>query len=230
MLKVFTFIVFITLISCNCSENNKKYKNIVSFPLDSIKNNSILIKDSTWFSKLIKSKDYSELNRFINPELGVTILFSWGTNPCYIKLDSFLENKEKYSKTFIPYWIYEDFLNQRFIDNRIEIKFLIDPVFQCDSVIKYGCFNDTGVNLNILSTSIKELINIEKIENNFGNQISKLTKDIILYEKLEMESVRIIITKQSMRNKNIIEVFHITYINNKPYLYLVDCYSYDCSV
>ena len=228
--KVIIYTLSTIQFSCNVSESNKTSGNTNYSRIDSSINFTDPILDSMWFSKLLGSKDYHELNQFIHPDLGITMLFSWGSNPYYIKLDSFLYTKENYARTFIPYWIYEDFLASRFIENKFQIDYLKDPVFECDSVTSYGYFNDTGINLNILSNSINELVNLESYENGNINKISKLKNDFTYYKKLEKKSIRLIITKKSNKNKHLIEIFHITYINNKPYLFLVDCYTYDCSV
>lgn len=181
-----------------------------------------------------KCNDFNQMNRFIDKEMKLTILFSIGVSPDYVKIDSLSDSYQYYLDYNIPFWIAEDIL--LYIQNApTPIDTLVvtkNPIFDCEQILQFGSFVDKGENTEIMTKSIKNLIHIEQIENQNSQYLMTLERDIKNYSDLESKSsIRVVITQNSdVQDKPKIAVFHFTEKNGKLYLTLLDFESFNCSV
>ena len=100
-----------------------------------------------------------EINRFIDPEIGLTILYANGCYPEYSQLDSLDPNKNAYQYT-LPFWISESlFQSIDFKNLKINhFQYTYTPVFQRETIFKEGVFIDQSEDKTVMSNAIKNLI------------------------------------------------------------------------
>ncbi|MCB0536160.1 MAG: hypothetical protein KDE33_01410 [Bacteroidetes bacterium] len=228
MIKVRHFCyLFLALVSCNSSSNDKNINsNSKQYTVDRK-------YDLEKISNCLTFNDISEFNNHINSELGITVLFSIGVNPIWSILDSINLDSERHyidsrtPKVEIPNWILNNI--NTFITNEHSSNFQIEDslIFECEEIFKYGSFIDESESKSIMTNSIKESINIAKIDGNEENEFSFLNNELKNYQKVESNSVRLVFTST---NQPKIFAIHLTKIDGKYYIWLLDFYSIDCSV
>ena len=173
-----------------------------------------------------------EINRFINPEIGLTILYANGCYPEYSQLDSLDPNKNAYQYT-LPFWISESlFQSIDFKNLKINhFQYTYTPVFQRETIFKEGVFIDQSEDKTVMSNAIKNLIQTRGKEGADASYLKKLKKDLAFYKKMEKNSLRIVITdKKSPTVGGKTRIFHFHEKNGRLYLFLIDFYSIDGSV
>jgi len=226
-------------LSCGSSDKqtNRNYSNFSKSELSQTKidkNTDKFIVQKNHEAEIIsffKFKDYNHINSFIDKEMKLTILFSIGVNPIYVKIDSLAENYEYYLNKRIPSWIAEGILynfQNAFID---ALKHTNKPIFECEKILQRGAFIDKGENIKIMTKSIENLIYVEKLHYQDSEYLTELKNEYNYYDEIESKSIRVVITKKSKSQiMGDIKVFHFTEKNGKLYLTLLDFESFRCSV
>ena len=225
-------ILLISFCCCLLCNSCLKKGNTVTISTEEIKDREYqpFLKNDSILRVFFSCKTSHEINHFIDPEMGLTILYVNGCYPQYEKLDSVSWDKDSYD---LPYWIIEDILQcLDFKHTHIDtFQHTDSPVFNGEMILQYGAFIDESDDKNIMSRTIQHLIRTTSMEDGDISYLNKLEKDYYYYKDLESKSLRVILTeKGEERNKSGIRIFHFTEKQNKWYLTLMDFYSFDTSV
>lgn len=225
--------------ACGTGGSNTKFTNSIDqsdsgqYSVKAEEKNDTLIileKHKKEIINFFKIKNVNQINQCIDKDMKLTILFSIGVNPQYVKLDSISENYEYYLDQNIPFWVAEEILpnlKDVQLDNLIITN---DPIFECERILQQGSFIDKGEHTKIMTNSIERLIHVAEIEEQ-NQYLMTLKKDYIFYSNIEPQSIRIVTTHESYtHNKFVISAYHFTEKNGKLYLTLMDFESFNCSI
>ena len=170
--------------------------------------------------------NFNQINRLIDPEMKLTVLYANGCYPQYERLDSLSSDPKSYN---LPDWVIDDLFNALDFSNiHIDsLQHINTPVFDGENVLQCGAFVDESEGNKVMSSVIENLIRVEKIEMNDKDYIKALENDSSFYSNMEDKTIRVILTNADSECP--IRIFHFTTKNNKLYLTLIDLYSYDTS-
>lgn len=179
-------------------------------------------------------KSLSQLNRFIDPELGLTILYSNGSNEDYTRWNRLVDSSTAYSYApnpphWVTQWLFQciDFKNVKIDD----FQSAYTPVFHRETILREGAFIDQSQDQYVMSTAIKRLVREVWTGPEHADFRKKLKKDLAFYKELEKNSMRVVITdKKSPAEGGKIRVFHFYERCGRLILFLIDFYSFDGSV
>ncbi|TNE52873.1 MAG: hypothetical protein EP338_13880 [Bacteroidetes bacterium] len=175
-----------------------------------------------------EQESISGMNRFIDRKMGITILYSIGVSPDFVRLDSLYETPKEYAN--IPFWISENILGNVKGQAVNKIYQSPDTLFECETVYHYGCFEDQK-GLKVMSKSIDFLLEIGAVEDYEELRMKMLREERKFYQDLEKRSIRIVLTRKNLPpGKPKTAIFHFTKKNGKLFLTLMDFESYNCSV
>ncbi len=223
------FISFCCCLSCNsCLKKGNK----VAISTEETKGceHQPFLKNESILQDFFSCKTLYEINRFIDPKMGLTILYANGCYPQYERLDSLSSEKKSYN---LPDWLIDDlFYCLNFQNTHISTFHPTNtPVFDGETILQYGAFIDESEDKNIMSKSIQSLIQTTSMENDNESYLNKLKKDLSFYKDLESKSFRVILTDNaSGKGKCGIQIYHFTEKQDRLYLTLLDFYSIDTSV
>lgn len=231
------YIALFILIGINLGCNNQK--NLPLEKLEVISKDSLQLNLSEFnldslqdFNVFFNTRELSGLNKYVDSNIGVTILYSIGVYPSYTRLDSFEADKNFYLDKNIPFWIVDDFtanIKQR--PQLSDLQTSDELIFECEEVFQYGNFIDNGPNKNIMSSSIKQLLEISDYEDYSQDYIDILKRDLVLFQQLESKQLRIVQTwKESETGLNKIAAYHFVINHGKLCLILIDFQTFNCSV
>ena len=158
--------------------------------------------------KAFKEKDELTLNKLVIKEKGLITIFRRGVFDEYQKSEKI--NFENPVPEYLPYFDFSTDYN---------VAFESLPTFDCDSLkwSKTGLFCDKNKTNRLLSNTAKSLKEYRK------DKISE--KEIQSFEELEKSSQRIILIDNNEGEL----IFHLTFINKKWYLTIIDRVTSDCS-
>ncbi len=199
--------------------------NIASYD-GSIKNDS-LISTIHDIIRFFNNKDENKLNKLIHPETGLFFLFRRGTIDEWKNLKQIGLSKKSPIQMEIPWWYKEQIIKQKIVEN-FKIEHVENPIFiECDSISKIGLFNVENSNSkSILTSTIENYIHALSDDVLSIQDVSNLQLKIDKFKKLESNSKRVVLVKNNSESL----IFHLAYINNKWYLYILDFITNDCSV
>lgn len=172
--------------------------------------------------------NFNQINRLIDPEMKLTVLYANGCYPQYEKLDSLSSDPKSYN---LPDWVIDDLFNALDFSNiHIDsLQHINTPVFDGEKILQQGAFIDESNGKKIMSSVIGNLIQVEKMEMKDTDYVKVLEKDSIFYSNLENKTLRVVLANADSDDENWLKIFHYTIKNNRLYLTLVDLYSYDTS-
>ena len=205
---------------------------IEEMPPDNIEDDTLPENLAQQLRLFFSCASIEEINRFIDPEIGLTILYANGCYPEYSQLDSLDPNKNAYQYT-LPFWISESlFQSIDFKNLKINhFQYIYTPVFQRETIFKEGVFIDQSEDKTVMSNAIKNLIQTRGKEGADASYLKKLKKDLHFYKKMEKNSLRIVITEnKSSTIGGETRIFHFHKKNGRLRLFLIDFYSFDGSV
>ena len=158
--------------------------------------------------KAFKEKDELTLNKLVIKEKVLITIFRRGVFDEYQKSEKI--NFENPVPEYLPYFDFSTDYN---------VAFESLPTFDCDSLkwSKTGLFCDKNKTNRLLSNTAKSLKEYRK------DKISE--KEIQSFEELEKSSQRIILIDNNEGEL----IFHLTFINKKWYLTIIDRVTSDCS-
>ena len=158
--------------------------------------------------KAFKEKDELTLNKLVIKEKGLITIYRRGVFDEYQKSEKI--NFENPVPEYLPYFDFSTDYN---------VAFESLPTFDCDSLkwSKTGLFCDKNKTNRLLSNTAKNLKEYRK------DKISE--KEIQSFEELEKSSQRIILIDNNEGEL----IFHLTFINKKWYLTIIDRVTSDCS-
>lgn len=180
MQKLFLLTVFALLLLTACNQKNTSNTVQVDSVLVSVPAvilDSTLYKTIYAFVEAYENKSNAEVNKFIHPNLGLTIIHRPGVMDVFSQIDSFSFNDP------IP-----DYREYESIENKFVLAFDALPEFDCglEKWNKEGFFCDTTVRPN----QFTQIIDFEK-----EFERDKYTEEFIDQIKLEeKESYRVILT------------------------------------
>lgn len=220
---------FCCCLSCNSC---LKQGNTVAISTEEIKEceHQPIQKNDSILRVFFSCKTLQEINRFIEPEMGLTILYANGCYPQYERLDSVSSENDFYN---LPDWLIDELLDCLNFQNTHISTFQHTnmQVFDGETILQYGTFIDESEDKNIMSKLIQSLIQTTSIENDNKSYLNKLKKDLPYYKDLESKSIRVILTENaSKKRKRGIRIYHFTEKQDRMYLTLLDLYSIDTSV
>lgn len=179
-------------------------------------------------------KSLSQLNRFIDPELGLTILYSNGSHEDYTRWNRLVDSATAYSYApnpphWVTQWLFQciDFKNVKIDD----FQSAYTPVFHRETILREGAFIDQSHDKYVMSTAIERLVREVWTGPEHADLRKKLNEDLAFYKELEKNSMRVVITdKKSPTEGGKIRVFHFYERCGRLILFLIDFYSFDGSV
>lgn len=222
-------ISFCCCLSCNsCLKKGKT----VTISTEEIKDreHQPFLKNDSILRVFFSCKTIHEINRFIDPEMGLTILYANGCYPQYERLDSVSSENVFYD---LPDWLIDNLLYSLNFPNTHISTFQRTnmSIFDGETILQYGSFIDESEDKNIMSKSIQSLIQTSSMENDNESYLNKLKKDLPYYKDLEKRSIRVVFTDNaSEKGKYGIRIYHFTEKQDRLYLTLLDFYSTDTSV
>lgn len=214
-MRVFLISIFLLLTNISCSQKIEKQKEF----------EKIVYQVINCYNK----KDYKSIDKLINKDIGVFVIYSLGSNPRIKTVNQFDENEKKI-KVLAMTDLRENLLSENF-----KIKYESYPTFEegCEIPSKTGLFVNPKEN-DILV--LKEAIDYYKWEeNNYGFEKNKKWDEYLTtVNKIAPNTLKIIYAGNYKDNpdseyKKII-IFYLTFISNKWYLTILDYYTIDCSV
>lgn len=155
-----------------------------------------------------KEKDSNSINSFISKEIGVTIIVRYGVLDNYVTLNSIDFNNP--TPSYLPYP--EPFSNSK-------LNFRTLPDFSCDTEnwSKKGLYCDTLLIPTLLSNTITNL-KYELSNDEYQKELKRACT-------LEKNSYRVILIDKNDEDL----ILHLTYINKKWTLTIIDRVTSDCS-
>ncbi|MCI3939180.1 hypothetical protein MQX03_18560 [Chryseobacterium aahli] len=241
MKQLLTFLLIFILLSCYKSENrikkSEKLKDKVSYKNDKveIKINQTNFQETIYqIVKYYNAKDFTKLNKLINPNLGIYFIYRIGTVDLWKNDKQICVSSSCKNEISVPYWYREAISKQKTGHNFKLDTVKTDVVIECDSISKKGLFfvnNKKAAEL--LSNTIENYIISISYDNTEESKkdIAKFKQEIKPIQNWERDSRRIVLSYKTEDNYfGNTFIFYVTEIEGRWYLSIIDFVSTDCSV
>lgn len=217
----------VLLLSCSSYIGDRHSKTALK--KETIDCQRLLSKESS-LRDFFSCENLNQINQFIDPEIGLTVLYANGCYPQYEKLDSLSSDIDSYD---LPDWLLDEiFQSLNFKSTNVTtLQHTDSPIFNGEEILQYGAFIDESDGRDVMCRAIQHLIRTVSMEDGDIGYLNKLKKDFLYYKHLENKSIRLILTEKTEKQGECgTRIFHFTEKQNRLYLYLLDFYSFDVSV